>query len=117
VQQTCSIILPPSGSQKKPQYSSSEASDEEDEEEDVRDLEGRTYTKMGQEVYMKVGGLDCIDVDYCVVQGGCFMLWDIGMLFIQLRELSQAGRVYYQSPLFADISGQCWQCEEVQGGD
>ena len=50
MQQTISI-LPPSGSQKKPQYSSSEDSDEEDEEEDVRDLEGRIYTKMGREVY------------------------------------------------------------------
>lgn len=115
MQQTCSV-LPPPGSQKKPQYSSSEASDE-DEEEDVRDLEGRIYTKMGREVYIKVGGLDCVDADYCVVQVGCFMLWVIGMLFIQLRELSQAGRLYYQSPLFADISGQCWQCEEVQGRD
>jgi hypothetical protein len=39
--------------QKKPQrqYSSSEASDDdEEEEEDVRDLEGRIYTKMGREV-------------------------------------------------------------------
>ena len=47
-------ILPSSGSQKKPQYSSSEASDEEDEEEDIRDLEGRTYTKMGREVYIYI---------------------------------------------------------------
>jgi hypothetical protein len=42
--------LHPSEPQKKPQYSSSESSDEEEEEEDIRDLEGRTYTKMGQEV-------------------------------------------------------------------
>lgn len=116
MQQTSSI-LPPSGPQKKPQYSSSEASDEEDEEEDIRDLEGRTYTKMGREVCIKVGGLDCVDVDYCLVQVVFFMLWVIGMLFIQLRELSQAVKAYYHSPLFTDISGQCWQCEEVQGGD
>jgi len=64
-----------------------------------------------------VGGLDYVNADYCVVQVGCFMLWVIGMLFIQLRELSQAGKAQYQSHLFADISGQCWQCEEVQGGD
>jgi hypothetical protein len=38
--------------QKKPQYSSSEASDDE-EEEDIRDLEGRIYTKMGREVHRK----------------------------------------------------------------
>ena len=61
MQQTCSI-LPPSGSQKKPQYSSSEASDEDDEVEDIRDLEGRTYTKMGREVdiykFVCVGQVD-----------------------------------------------------------
>lgn len=65
MQQTSSTssILPPSGPQKKPQYSSSEASDEEEEEEeDIRDLEGRTYTKMGREVCIKVGVLDCVDV-------------------------------------------------------
>jgi hypothetical protein len=54
MQQACST-LPPSGPQKKPQYSSSEASDEEDEEEeDIRDLEGRIYTKMGREVYIYI---------------------------------------------------------------
>lgn len=38
----------------QPQYSSSEASDdEEEEEEDIRDLEGRIYTKMGREVRSK----------------------------------------------------------------
>ena len=53
-------ILPPSGSQKKPQYSSSEASDEEDEVEDIRDLEGRTYTKMGREVYKYIYMYVCV---------------------------------------------------------
>jgi hypothetical protein len=48
-----SSALRPSEPQKKPQYSSSEASDDE-EEEDIRDLEGRIYTKMGQEVCTKL---------------------------------------------------------------
>ncbi|GFG33910.1 hypothetical protein Cfor_01705, partial [Coptotermes formosanus] len=39
-----------------PQYSSSEVSDEEDEDEDIRDLEGRTYTKMGREIYRASAG-------------------------------------------------------------
>lgn len=47
-----SSALRPSEPQKKPQYSSSEASDEE--EEDIRDLEGRIHTKMGQEVCTRV---------------------------------------------------------------
>ncbi|XP_069682015.1 multiple PDZ domain protein-like isoform X7 [Periplaneta americana] len=40
---------------KKPQYSSSE-SDEEEEEEDVRDLEGRMYTKAGREIHRASAG-------------------------------------------------------------
>jgi hypothetical protein len=43
----------PSEPQKKPQYSSSSEASDEEEEEDIRDLEGRIYTKMGQEVCSK----------------------------------------------------------------
>lgn len=48
-----SSALCPSQLQKKPPYSSSETSDEEEEEEDIRDLEGRTFSKMGREVSIK----------------------------------------------------------------
>ena len=47
VQEGFTEVLPATTPSK---YSSSEASDEEDEEEDVRELEGRMFTKKGQEV-------------------------------------------------------------------
>jgi hypothetical protein len=50
-----SSALRPSEPQKRPQYSSSEGSDED--EEDIRDLEGRIHTKMGQEVSIYMGKL------------------------------------------------------------
>jgi hypothetical protein len=84
-------ILPPSETQKKPQYSSSEVSDEEDEDEDIRDLEGRTYTKMGREVGVYI--YICIVENCRLVQVGFFILWVLGMLIIQFMELSHAGRV------------------------
>lgn len=106
--QQASSVLHPSEPQKKPQYSSSEASDEE---EDIRDLEGRIYTKMGREVHIKVE-------KSLVLYSKCMCAYLCHYHLFCLRNfprLVQCTTVRFH--VFTDISSQCWQCEEVQGGD